>query len=205
HEIINSNLLTAPYTRTPKLPIRIELSNTGTSASNTSVSLISMAVAQESSAPEVAKYNFSRSNGRTQIDSTNAGIPVLSIQPLANYNGIVNRVTIVPKTIQAVCTNQTILIQVLLNPTLTGASFTSVNANSACAYDVSATAFSGGTIIAEFYVPNANETTFDMSQYTNVAQLANNIAGTAGDILTLVTISVSGNGRTYTAIQWEEV
>lgn len=204
HHIDFANSQATPYTRTPKLPIRTELVNTGTVASSTSFSLTCASLLQESSSKQIQKYNFSRSSVRAGKTSSPTGVVLISLQPLANFNGIVNRVSIVPVTAQIFANNQNVLVQVILNTTLTGASFTSVDTNSASAVDTSATNFSGGTVIAEFYTESGTVQGFDLSAFATSTVLSNTIAGAAGDILTLVAYSVTANTTTFAALRWEE-
>lgn len=204
HEFNGANNSTLPYTRTPKLPLRVELTNTGATASTTNVDLICLSATQEASAPRLPTYDFSKSMGRTGLTVSGTLIPLLSLQPTATFNGITNRSSIFPKLIEGLTNQQAVLIQLILNPTLTGASFSSVNALSCAQTDTSATAVSGGTVVAEFYIPSTSSEHYDLTDFSETLTLSTNIAGSAGDILTVAAISTAGNSTTWVALQWHE-
>lgn len=204
HEFNGANISSSPYTRTPKLPLRVEITNTGTTASATSMDLMCLSALQESSAPIIPTYDFSKSTGITGKTVSGVLIPLISLQPAPTFNGIANRSSIFPKLIQGLTTQQPILVQVFLNPTLTGASFAAVNSQSCAQVDTSATAVSGGTVVAEFYISSNSENNYDMSDFSQTLTLSTNIAGSVGDILTVAGVSTAGNSVSWANIQWHE-
>lgn len=204
HSFDGANSSALPYTRTPKLPLRFELVNTGTTASTTTMDVVCMTVTQESTHEVLPSYTFSRSNGRTGFSVSSTSIPLLSLRLNTTFNGITNRCSIFPVSFQGITNQQAVLIQIILNPTLTGSSFASVNSFSAAQVDTSATAYSGGTVVAELYVPSADQATFNLKDYSKSLTLGLDIAGTTSDILTVAAISLAGASTTWGAIQWEE-
>lgn len=90
--------------------------------------------------------NVSRS-----VDST--GIPLLSVRPKATLGGVSWRGFLLPKRMSFSASGNGINYQLWLNPTtLTGPSWVSAGAAVGFEYDVSATAKTGGTLVASGYV-----------------------------------------------------
>jgi hypothetical protein len=97
---------------------------------------------------------------------------------------------------------------VYLNPTLTGASFNSVDTNSAVEFDTAATAVSGGTIVKEFYVPASSSLTAaisaDIIAALELLTLGLDIAGSVQDTLVIAGRSTAGGTNTWAQIDWQE-
>lgn len=205
HQFLNSNINTAPYWRTPARPFRIELTNTGSVGSSTTLDITCITALKESTADILAPYVFSASNQVTKITVAATALPVLSIRPKLTFNGITNRVQIKVSDFDFLSVQDIAFIRILINATLTGASFTSVNANSAVEFDTSATAVSGGTSIYETYVvgggKGGSQILTDIGDQT---YLGLDIAGAVQDTLTVTAVRVNASTDTLAAIRWEE-
>lgn len=152
HEFRNANNLTSVYMTTANLPVRYEMTNTGTISSIASVKQICTAVVSEGGMSErELGYAASASNGITGIGVTTRR-PILSIQPKLTFNSIENRGTISLQHIEAIAKTNDAFCEVVYNGTLTGASFGSVGANSIINVDVAATVITGGDVVGIFYV-----------------------------------------------------
>lgn len=205
HIYAGSNIRAAPWIRTPNNPIRVELTNTGTSASTTNLDFICTVVQKESTDPLFVPYKFSASRGTSAASVNTSGRAVLSIRPKTSFNSLTNRVPILPTLVQVMTSSDDLYCQIFLNATLTGASFTSVNANSATEFDTAATTVTGGTLLYEFYVPSSNKSSETFSQKLEQIVLGLNIAGTTADIFTIRATSLGGgNISTFAAMNWEE-
>jgi hypothetical protein len=151
-----------------------------------------------------APYTFGATRGRTSVTAGTTFIPLISIQPNTTFNGVTNRVPIVPVQ-TAIYSNQTaIIVQVILNPTLTGASFAAPNTFSAAEIDTSATALSGGTVILETTIANATSAMIDLSVIGELIVLGTGISGSTPDICTIAVESTAGNSTTFGGITWQE-
>ena len=205
HQVLSGNTLALPFTRSPVLPLRVEVTNTGTSASTTNLDIVCMTVASENGASElIPSYAFHGSNGLTAKSVSQTYIPLLSIRPRTTHNGIINRTPIVPVNFD-IFTNATYLnYRIVLNPTLTGASFAGVNTFSAVELDTSATAFTGGTVISDGYTTNTTKGGVKISDTLEQFLLGLNIAGNTADILTIVAAASANNNPTYATISWSE-
>jgi hypothetical protein len=96
--------------------------------------------------------------------------------------------------------------QIILNPTLTGASWTSADTDSTVEYDISATALSGGKVVTQGVFVGSNKggsaqvtsNEIDFSQ-----QLGRTIAGVS-DIWCLAAIATTNNDDAVGIVNWQE-
>lgn len=205
HQVIAANISADPFTRSPLYPIRYEITNTGTSASTTNFDCTAMSATLEGSGNDfIPTYNFSASNGLTSRSISQTFIPLISIRPKTTLNGVINRSLILPSDFEVTTAAAVMHVQIVVNPTLTGASFTSVNSISATEYDVSATAVSGGTVVYETYVTSAGKSNASISSNIDQFILGLDIAGTVQDIFTVQVKASTSNQATYGAIRWSE-
>jgi hypothetical protein len=205
HQNLVSNLYSAPYMRTPYLPMRMEITNTGAVASATSFDISCVCAIKESLDPLFVPYNFSKSSGRTGVQVQSTVIPLLSIAPGLTFNGLTNRVITNPTRCQILTNQQPVLCQIIVNGTLTGSSFSAVNSTySSTSFDMSATAITGGIVLAEFYVDALGSQEVDLTNYGDAALLGLNITGSTAETLTIAAVSVAGNSTTWANVQWEE-
>lgn len=124
---------------------------------------------------------FTANNGVTAKTVSTTLIPVLSIRGAATFNSLTNKSIIIPQSFE-ISTNNAIRYEIILNGTLTGASYVSVGTNSAAEYDVTASAISGGTSVLSGYVSTArNITSSDKNVLSRVIM-------SAGDILTIAAV-----------------
>lgn len=208
HEITLANTVPTVYMRTPSLPIRAQITNTGVSASSTTMKFVCFSLNKESTDKNVPSVNFSADRGTTNV-SVGSGntAPLISIRPKTTFKGITNRVPILTKEVPIISISNPLLVRVYLNATLTGASFNSVDANSSVEFDTSATAVSGGTKVKTFYVGglSGQSAVTSFTTLSDILFLASNVAGNTTDILTIVVTNLgSGNTQVNGGLVWEE-
>ena len=143
---------TTTYTTTHNLPVRYEVENTGAAAASLTLKTICCSVISEGGVENDRGYPFCASNGINKV-TTSTRRPILSVRPQATYNSITNRAQILINTADVLAVSNSAYFEVVYNGTLTGASFSAVNASSTAEYDTSATAISGGIAINAFFVP----------------------------------------------------
>jgi len=208
HQVSGGNISATPYMRTPCLPMRAELVNTGTAASTTTADIVCFAFQTETSDNLEAPYSFSASTGRTSTVVASTTLPIISIRPKATFNSLTNRVPIIPSNVSVVTNNQAALVSIILNPTLTGASWVSADTNSATEYDISATAISGGTVVKQFYIAAGASLLGSVGSSTVQAVraivLGLDIAGSTQDTIAVAVQSTAGNTTTFGQIDWQE-
>ncbi len=206
HEIFNSNLNTAPFMRSPSRPGRIELTNTGAVGTGTNLDVTCVTALKESLGDIIAPYTFSASRG-TNTKSINSAtpLPLISLRPATTFNGIVNRVPISPIEVEAFTVQDSLYVQLILNPTtLTGASFSAVNSSSSAQFDISATAVSGGTVIFETYVGGGGKGSNSILDISDIAILGLDIAGSVQDTITVAAAKINGNTDAVAKIRYQE-
>ncbi len=146
HEFFTANILTTVSTTTPHLPIRYEITNTGTTASSTTIKQTCATILSEGGYNPTGTTRTVDSGTTTTSLTSSSGtfIPLVAIR-LKSAN---IRSTAQPTLIQCSSGNSEFMWRLILNPTtLTGPSWTSVSATSVIEFDQSATAISGGEII----------------------------------------------------------
>lgn len=211
HQFTFDNSQVYPYTRTPYLPIRAFVANTGTTASSTSVYFHSICAYVHSHLAQTPTLTFSASRGVSLKGMVNGSYrPLLAIRPRLLFNTQINRVTIEPVAVQVYADSQPVHVQLILNPaTLTGASWSAVNTSSATEMDISSTAHTGGTVINEFYVAAKNDLISGSSPGLSTGTvgpfpLSLNPDGTIADVLLVVARTLNGSSDAVAAVGWKE-
>ena len=147
HIFHNDNTQTAVYMKTAILPVRYEITNTGVTASTSSMKQICSTVINMGGYEQLTVDHSAR---RTSVLGTIGTTfkPLVSIRLASTALGAVvipNRVLVLPTT------SQNYEVALTRNATLTGASWVAVPSDSNVEYDVSATAVTGGTIVQSDY------------------------------------------------------
>lgn len=189
HTFHNANQQTAVYMTTATLPIRYEITNTGTVASASAMKQICSTMMSEGGYEAVSVEYAAR---RTSILSTigNTFLPLVSIRLNSSRLGAVvlpNRVSVLPTT------NQNYEVALFKNATLTGASYVT-GAFENVDYDVSATAISGGTMVQNDYITSSAQGRAILAAPTGYnfdLQLGVSLAGVS-DVYTIAVRTVSG-------------
>lgn len=101
---------------------------------------------------EIQGLPASISSRTTKVTVSNALIPIISIRMKSTFQSLTNQMIALPKSYTLEASNP-VNIRIIEGATLTGASWTDVDATHSCMeYDVSATAVSGGHIFVEDFV-----------------------------------------------------
>lgn len=189
HTFHNANLISTVYMTTATLPVRYEITNTGATASASSLKQICSSVLSEGGYEQVAADSVIRRT--TQLSSIGSTfLPLLSIRLASDSLSsviILNDLKVLPTT------SQNYEVVLLKNPTLTGASY-NTTAFLHVDYDVTATAVSGGTIIKQDYVTSTNQGTATLASadgYNFDLQIGVSLAGVS-DVFTVAIRTVSG-------------
>lgn len=199
HRETIANVLTVPSMRTAHLPCRVEITNTGTSASSTTISYNSFTVKNEGEDAEQEGQIRSYSSAPIKTVST-AVTPVLSVRLGAGFERAIADIIKGSIFVQTV---DEVIWTIWINPTLTGATF-AVNA-SYTVIDTAATTMTGGTeIISGVLSQNSSSASIseDLLRYAN-SILGSSIAGT-NTIITLAARSRVGSADVLTTLVWRE-
>lgn len=207
HEFLNANSLSLVYMTTATLPVRYEITATGVIAKSSYMDQICSAVVSEGGLEADLGFPRAIGNGTTKISVTTRR-PILSIQPKATYGGITNRMYLLLEQYQAYVETTQAIMEVVYNGSLTGAAFGSAGTNSAMNYDVSATAITGGDVIAYAFIPaGATIEGIFAGTVANRLPLTLDTAGANPISISLVMTRNNGAGtcNCQGSFQWREV
>ncbi len=203
HQVSFHNSQTDDGFSTRNFPVRIEITNTGTAASGTSL-LLSTAAAYASGGTLPFSIVRSVDLGVTGKTIPATLTPMISLRlKSANVRNklIVNNFNII------LSSSQSVYLALVFNSTLTGASFaTTPGTNTISEYDTAATAISGGDVIWSGYASGSGQGNIQSTATALASLLAvsSNIAGTS-DIITLAGQKTGGTSPTaFIGMQYNE-
>lgn len=210
HMIENANITspTAPGSGTVNLPIREEIINLSSVSGTSTLTVYNANVMSEGATEIASTFNFSAGSG-TATKAVTTRRPIFSIQPKTlSINGTTrNFGSINPIEISVYCDAATYFELVSSPATITGSSFASVNALSITNLDTSATAITGGIVVAAGYVgvpsggaSNAATTLTIFQQFPLVYSSLSNTQ----DVLTLMATSFTGTANCAGSLTWAE-
>jgi hypothetical protein len=207
HEMNNANLLDTVYMSTPNLPLRYEIENVDTSASSTAIKQICASVVSEGGFEEDKGTDRSVANGITGQSITSRA-SVLAIRPKDTFNSIKNRGNIVPIDIEIFTETNSVFYEVILKGAVTGASWSSVDADSITESSITSGTVTGGTVIASGYAlaggPPGQSVGGGATSIRLKYALGSDFAGTAQDQLSVVCTSLTGTATVYASITFKE-
>lgn len=200
HIFHHANASSKVYMTTATLPIRYELTSTGAAGN---IRAICSTVISEGG---YINRSFARSVGTGLLGKNLSNIvytPLICIRlKTSNIDAV-----IVPNKFDLYGLQQAAFgYRIILNPTLTGASWTSADDNSSVEYDVSATALTGGTVIDQGIFVGANKggtASISSSDVDFSQQLGRTISGVS-DIWCLAAISTTNNDDAVANVSWQE-
>lgn len=200
HTFKNLNKNSTTYMTTAILPVRQEITALDTLNAGGTAKDICATVISEGGYQAVGQV-YSADIGTTAKNLTASGVnyPIISLRlNSSRLNSVV-----IPKDIEGiVLSNNQVKWSLVLNPTLSGASF-SAHANGSVDVDTTASGLSGGTQLAGGYL--AARGSIQVAGPTDFTyQLGRSIGGTS-DILSLVASPVSNNTDVLFGIQWIEM
>lgn len=191
HTFNNANDLAKVYMTTAILPVRYEITNTGATATSSTLKQICSTVISEGGYQQVAAPLVAR---RTTPYATlgTSFVPLVSIRLASDALGAV----VLPNVVNVLPTsNGDYEIALIKNTTLTGASWDTTTFQNVD-YDVAATALTGGTIVQTDYSKSSPQSTTPVlasAGYNFDLQLGVSLAGVS-DIYTVAVRTLSGTG-----------
>jgi len=202
HTFTNANEITTTYMTTAILPVRYEITSTSAVAA-TLKQVCSSVMSEGGYDAQSAVYTAIRSTKRTGFSTT--FVPLISIRLASGRSGAV----VLVQLAQALPTvTQTYEVVLLKNATLTGASYVaSVSSN--VDYDQTATALTGGIVVAHDYVTSTSQGRSAArvdAGYNWDLQLGSTIAGVS-DVYTLAirTLDASPTGDAWGSIAFYDL
>ncbi len=205
HISSHPNTIVGPYMRTAQLPLFVRVNNTGASTGS-NVTWICSTV--QSDGGQTSPYVCFAAYNNADISTTTTERPLLSIRPKTTFNSITNRAISLPTLLGVSTEGARAGVRLVLNGTLTGASFTSANTNSTVEYDLSATAITGGTTLFRGFLPNANDSLnlYISELFTEFRGLRLSGFANTQDTLTVCGVNeISGTTNMRASLTWKEI
>lgn len=200
HIFHHANIFDKVYMTTASLPVRYELTSTG--AAGTMRAICSTVISE-------GGYSNRSQSRAIGTGLTGKNLATTEYRPLvcirlksANIDSIVVPTKFDLYGLQLAAFGY----RVILNPTLTNASWTSAGSNSSVEYDLSATALTGGTVIDQGIFVGSNKggaasVSGNDVDFSN--QLGRTIAGVS-DIWCLAAIATTNNDDAVASVAWQE-
>ena len=209
HQFHHANLITSTYITTASLPLRYEIENTGTTASNSTLKQICSTVISEGG------YQL---NGLQQAVSTPITAPRTTSVAGTYYPIVSIRLKSSPNFLDAVIILTALSVlgtgngvnynwKVIASGTTTGGTWVSAGANSAVEYDITGTSFSGGRTLASGYFNSSNQGSQSVDILKEALfkfQLERDTFTSTAFELTLAVTS-DGGGSVFASLDWEEI
>jgi hypothetical protein len=188
HRFNHANNVSSVYMTTASLPIRIEITNTGTTASSSTMKQICSSVMSEGGYERKVAQSVARNT--TSKSTSTSFIPLVSLRLASDR---LDAVILPSKYIALPISTGNFEIALFRNATLTSASYDTTTFSNVD-FDVAATAMSGGTMISNQYAAATNQsvsTVANNEDYNWDLQLGSTVAGVS-DVITLAARTLSG-------------
>ena len=203
HQYNTGNRQNIVWSNSPFVPHRLELTNTTGALGTHKLFQGGFCVLTEGTVGPLGRRRDIASpvTGKT-LTTANVFYPVLSIRlQSVGLDGVV-----LPLGFQAATLDNTaIFYRIIRDATLTSPSWVEEE-NTLIEYDLSATALSGGDIIASGYIsPNAQGGEQLLGDVNSVVQLGRNNLGTTSQTLTIAIAPVNSNKNGWASLNWIEV
>jgi hypothetical protein len=209
HEFLNANNLSTVYMSTGCLPVRGRVYNSGTGGGTTTMDMFCTSVS--SGGMGLDHRDWYRSTAVAGIATTTTLKPILSIRAATLLGGtggggsITNRGQIIPQEFALAGSGAAHEYQVVLNGTLTGASWAANDALSIADYDLSATAITGGSALSGGFIASAGGANrSEKVQAFNGNPVVYTSLLNVQDIITLCARTLSGTGTVNGSINWRD-
>ena len=198
HVFHHANVITGTYMQTAILPVRYEIISTGATAT---MKQICSSVMSEGGYELNSQYYFGTNAPSAGVDLGTAGTlkPLVSIRLKSSQLDAI----ILPAELDILgLSNAPVRYDLLLNATLTGASFAD-HPQSQVQVDTTATALSGGTILQQGFITNSSQINVGGTENFNF-QLGRTISGTS-DVITLAATGFSNNTKAVSSLSWFQI
>jgi hypothetical protein len=204
HEFSNSNVLASPYIQTANLPVRCGMTCTGTVS--TTMNFICCSVSSEGGKDNMPVYTFTTANVAATAGNGTA-VYVMSLQPRTTFNSIVNRAKFSFLDLNMSVTGaNNVFWQLCLGQTLTGASYTNVNATySTMNIDTAGTLSGSPALILNSGYATASKVASAFSPVVRYP-ITLDAAGAVRSLgtLTLLATGIGGNSAMSASLTWSE-
>jgi hypothetical protein len=210
HSFHHANLITSTYITTASLPLRYEIKNTGTTASNSTLKQVCSTVISEGGYELRGLQQAVSVPITTPVDLPVAGTyyTVLSIRLKTSPNRLDAIIILTALSILGITNNAHYNWQVRASGTSNGGTWVDAGADSAIEYKIDGGTYTGGRILASGYTSGSNQgsTSVDiLKEALFKFQLERNGLTGAPFELSLVASSSTGGADIFGSMDWEEI
>jgi len=209
HQFHHANFITSTYITTASLPLRYEIENTGTTASNSTLKQICSTVISEGG------YQLNGLQQAVNIPITAprttsvAGTyyPILSLRLKSSPNFLDAVIILTALSTLGTGNGVNYNWKVIASGTTTGGTWVSAGADSAVEYNITGTSFTGGRTLASGYLNSSNQGSQSIDILKEALfkfQLERNTFTSTAFELTLAVTS-DGGGSVFASLDWEEI
>lgn len=209
HSFHHANVIDLTYMTTASLPLRYEIKNTGTTASSSTLKQVCSTVISEGGYELRGDQRSIGTPVQTPKTLTTAGTyyPIVSIQLRSGYLDAI--VILTALSILGINSNPcSVAWRVYRGTTLTSPTWTPESADGAVEYDTSATALSGGQVLAQGYIGITNQAsqTIDiLKEALFKFQLQRNGLTSTPEPLTIAMSASVNTVSALASMDWEEI
>jgi len=210
HKFNHANLITSTYITTASLPLRYEITNTGATASASTLKQVCSSVISEGG------YEL---RGAQQAIGTPIATPVSFAAPSTYYPIVGLKLTATKLDAIVILTAISILAlgngknyawRIVQGASITGGAWVPVGADSAVEYNLTGTSVAGGRVLAQGYINSSNQASPNvdiLKEALFTTQLErNSFTGVATELIVEAAIdTIGGLLGMYVSADWEEI
>ena len=210
HSFHHANLITATYITTASLPLRYQIENLDTTASNSTLKQVCSTVVSEGGYELRGKQGSIGTPISAPRDLTATGVlyPVVSVRLKSSPDRLDAIVIPTAASILGTGNNAYFEWRLQSNATTSGGTWTSAGSGSSIEYNLSGTSSSGGTTLAKGYIASTTQSTNSIdilkAALFQFQLQRDGLAGTPEEFSILVETKNAGDD-VYAALDWEEI
>jgi hypothetical protein len=210
HQFHHANLISSTYITTASLPLRYEIENTGTTASNSTLKQICSTVLSEGGYELRGLQQAIGVPITSPATLTVAGTyyPVISLRLKSTPNRLDAIVILTALSIMGITNNAHYNWRLIASGTTTGGTWTSAGTDSSVEYNTTGTSFANGRILAEGYSSASNQSVSAVDILKEALfkfQLERDTFTSTPYELTLVAAASLANSSIYASLDFEEI
>ena len=207
HSFHHANLITSTYITTASLPLRYEITNTGTTASSSTMKQICSTVLSEGGYELRGLQQAIGTTITAPYSLTTAGTfyPVVSIRLKTTA---LDAIIILTAISLLGVSSANYIWRVVASATTTGGTWTSAGSNSSVEYNLTGTATTGGRILAQGYFSSTNQSTAGADILKDALfkfQLERDGLTSSPYELSLIMSASGGASTVHASMDWEEI
>jgi hypothetical protein len=213
HEFQHDNVLDVVYMSNPNLPVRCEIVSAGSNPV-AYMDQICSTVLSEGGYVESGQ-NWSALNTTLRPLASGASLPLFAIRLTNNFNTYLNRMIVRLENYNIFSTKEPLVYKVIKLPNAaaltTGTAWVTVDTESGIEYNIGATTYSGGDIIASGYVPASASGKEGIASNANPSAakknyIVQNFTSTDSEIYMIYVTNVGSTSTDAGAsMQWREI